>query len=273
MVLGAVLYAPDSNSVEYGVQFVGLDPYPPDDVVHWFKLVKATVFASGGAGVYYMPTFEQSAAARTNADPSEPDERGVFRAFQKVYASFYNDDAFLERVRHGVDEARVGMGILVHHSFPDEEEIANGVATLRYALTPNGTQITGGELVSQPGATSVTNPDGSAIPEVVALDWTPFTLTLTLTQRSSLVPLGGSVMGWQGEYWAFLDLFTRIGDSFHQFYPAKKNFYLDFEYKKDANLGLVVKQVRQIPDPTTTNSMVGYLIDEATTHQLLLSNL
>src|SRR5439155_1456643 len=68
VVLGAVLYPPDSNSVEYGVQFVGLDPYSPEEIVHWFKLVKATVYASGGAGVFYMPTFEQSVSARTNAD-------------------------------------------------------------------------------------------------------------------------------------------------------------------------------------------------------------
>jgi len=83
------------------------------------------------------------------------------------------------------------------------------------------------------------------------------------------VPLGGYVMGWPGEYWAFMSLFNTIGDGFHQFYPAKKNFYLDFEYKKDANLGLVVKQVRQIPDPTTTNSTVAYLVDEPTTYCVL----
>lgn len=32
-VLGAVLYPPGSSFLEYGVQFVGLDPYPPEDVV------------------------------------------------------------------------------------------------------------------------------------------------------------------------------------------------------------------------------------------------
>ena len=224
-----------------------------------------------GAGLYdsfsgcLLDDLDSDTTGPSQCDPAEPDERGVFRALQKVYASFYNDDAFLERVRHSVDEAKVGMGVLAHHSFPDEEELANGVATLRYALTSTGTEITSGELVTQAGATSVTNPDGSAIPEVVTFD-----RTLIRTQRSSLVPLGGGyVMGWPGEYWAFMRLFTTVGDNFHQFYPAKKNFYLDFEYKKDANLGLVVKQVRQIPDPTTTNSTVGYLIDQPTTYGVL----
>ena len=33
-------------------------------------------------------------------DGTEPNERGVFRAIKKVYASFYNDNALLERLRH-----------------------------------------------------------------------------------------------------------------------------------------------------------------------------
>ncbi|UCC23159.1 MAG: hypothetical protein JSW23_03650, partial [Planctomycetota bacterium] len=63
-------------------------------------------------------------------DPNEENERGVFRAIRKVFASFYNDNAYLERLRHEVNEGEVGMALLVHHSFPDEYELANGVATL-----------------------------------------------------------------------------------------------------------------------------------------------
>ena len=64
-------------------------------------------------------------------DPNEDGERSVFRAIRGVFASFYNENAFLERLRHGVEEAEAGMAVLVHHSFPDEIELANGVATLR----------------------------------------------------------------------------------------------------------------------------------------------
>ncbi|NIP95546.1 MAG: hypothetical protein GWO24_19720, partial [Akkermansiaceae bacterium] len=56
----------------------------------------------------------------SHCDPSKDNERGVFRAMRKVYASFYNLNAFIERLRHGVDESQVGMAILVHYSFPDE---------------------------------------------------------------------------------------------------------------------------------------------------------
>jgi hypothetical protein len=63
-------------------------------------------------------------------NPTEPNEHGVFRAIRKVYASFYNEGAFNERRRRLVREDEVGMALLVHHSFPDEIERANGVVLL-----------------------------------------------------------------------------------------------------------------------------------------------
>ena len=204
----------------------------------------------------------------SHCDPTEEEERGVFRAMQKVYASFYNDNAFLERLRHRVDEAKVGMGLLVHHSFPDEVELANGVATLQYRygfFVTNYLVNMAGDLVTQLGAESVTNPDGTASPEVVDGAHYGSFLGVTLKQRSSRVPLGAYVLEWDEEYLAFLELFKRVGDDFLEFYPAKRNFHLDFEYKKDVNMGLVVKQVREIPNPNTTNQTIGFLIDEPTT--------
>src|SRR6185436_13670373 len=95
----------------------------------------------------------------------ESSERGVFRAIRRVYASFYNDNAYLERLRHNVPESQVQMGMLVHHSFPDPLEMANGVATL--AFQSSYAQIS---LVTQIGATSVTNPSDGSIPEEVDID-------------------------------------------------------------------------------------------------------
>ncbi|HWH68150.1 MAG TPA: PEP/pyruvate-binding domain-containing protein, partial [Candidatus Sulfotelmatobacter sp.] len=74
VVLGSVLYPPGSDYppttlfAEYGVQFVGMDPYTPEEIGRWFELVKATVYASNGATAYYLPAFEQSEMARTNAE-------------------------------------------------------------------------------------------------------------------------------------------------------------------------------------------------------------
>ncbi len=219
-----------------------------------------------GAGLYdsysgcLLDDLDGDTTGPSACDPTENNERGVFRAIQRVYASFYNDNAFLERLRHGVDESKVAMGVLVHHSFPDEEELANGVATLdcRYG----GFTFITGPIVTQLGAESVTNPDGTSTPEVVDYFRSGNLVGVDLRQRSSLVPLGAFVMNWEADYRGFGNLFKTVADGFHALYPAKSRFYLDFEFKKDVNLGLVVKQVREIPNPATTNRTVPYLINE-----------
>ncbi|HYG36515.1 MAG TPA: PEP/pyruvate-binding domain-containing protein, partial [Clostridia bacterium] len=220
-----------------------------------------------GAGLYdsysgCLPDdLDNDAAGPCRCELTEPEERGVFRAIQKVYASFYNDNAFLERLRHKVDETQAGMGVLVHHSFPDEEELANGVTTLQFTTTAYN-QILSGDMVSQLGADSVTNPQGTSIPEVVHVWADARYSNLFLVQRSSRVPLGGYVMEWQRNYGDFLRLFAAIGAGFHQNYPNKNSFLLDFEYKKDAISGLVVKQVREVPPPATNRLQSPFLIDE-----------
>ena len=57
----------------------------------------------------------------SHGDPNEPEERGVLRAIEKVFASFYNENAWLERLRHGVPEQDTGMAVLVHQNFPDQD--------------------------------------------------------------------------------------------------------------------------------------------------------
>ena len=219
-----------------------------------------------GAGLYdsfsgcLLDDLDGDTTGPSTCDPAENNERGVFRAIQRVYASFYNDNAFLERLRHGVDETKVAMGVLVHHSFPDEEELANGVATLDCRYT--GFTFTTGQIVTQLGAESVTNPDGTSTPEVVDYFRSGSIVGVDLRQYSSRVPLGAFVMNWEADYRGFGDLFKTVADGFHALYPAKSRFYLDFEYKKDVNLGLVVKQVREIPNPATTNRTTPFLIDE-----------
>ncbi|HMO66417.1 MAG TPA: PEP/pyruvate-binding domain-containing protein, partial [Verrucomicrobiota bacterium] len=199
----------------------------------------------------------------SRCDPAEPRERGVFRALRKVYASFYNDNAYLERLRRGVDEAVVGMALLVHHSTPDEIELANGVAT----ITVNrqwGARHLGGDLVTQAGAVSVTNPDTTARPERVrGSASSPADLWLDLVDRSALVPLGGHVLAWPAEYrqlWALLDAAAR---AYEAEFPAKPELLLDFEYKKVAPAGrLSVKQIREVPRPDAAPVTPAWLLGD-----------
>jgi hypothetical protein len=201
-------------------------------------------------------------------DPNEENERGVFRAIRKVFASFYNDNAYLERLRHYVNEDEVGMALLVHHSFPDEYELANGVATLEKEESDPNRYIV---LVTQDGATSVANPSDGSIPEEVSVVYVSSPRIYPKLERgSNLVMLGATVMDWQDDYNDLSRLLVAAADEFEQV-TGKSTYILDFEYKKLSPGGavipaggLVVKQIRQIPStgniPTTTTP---FLINES----------
>ncbi|HCO95536.1 MAG TPA: hypothetical protein DIU00_16575, partial [Phycisphaerales bacterium] len=192
-------------------------------------------------------------------DESDNSERGVFRAIRKVFASFYNDNAFLERLRHGVNEADVGMALLVHHSFPDQIELANGVATMdknRETWTAN--------VVCQKGAVSVTNPPDDAFPEEVRIEMTHFQGAYPwLLQRSSLVPLReNTVLEWEQEYIELYELLVSAAEQYCQA-VQKDDIVLDFEFKKVAPEGkLIIKQIREIPQPGSAEYTTPYMLSE-----------
>jgi len=199
-------------------------------------------------------------------DPSKSDERGVFRAIRKVFASFYNDNAFLERLRHGVSENDVGMAILVHHSFPDETELANGVATFT-----KGEWNTDIKLVTQTGAVSVTNPEDGSVPEEVSVYTSSYDDSIypSLIQPSNLMQLGAKVMAWEDDYTDLSRMLVSIAEAFEK-ETGKTLYTLDFEYKKITPDGkLVVKQVREIPQPGTTRNITPFIISEPTEYCVL----
>ncbi len=204
-----------------------------------------------GAGLYdsfsgcLLDDLDANTSGPSHCDSSKSKERGVFRAIRKVFASFYNENAFLERLRHGVNESDVGMALLVHHSFPDPLELANGVATLEIQRAEDGERQVRATLVTQWGAVSVANPDSTVLPEVVEFDGTQ----LDWTAASSLVPAGKTVMEWEVDYRDLLALLDRAAQAFETSFEENDHLLLDFEYKKMAESGLVVKQIRMIPQP------------------------
>jgi Pyruvate phosphate dikinase, AMP/ATP-binding domain len=184
----------------------------------------------------------------SHCDPEKSKERGVFRAIRKVFASFYNENAFLERLRHGLSEDKVGMAVLVHHSFPDEIELANGVAVLEV-----GAYSTSIEFATQEGAVSVANPEPGLIPEEVraTVSFSSDEIYLRLGGYSNLVPLGQTVMAWKNDYEDLARLLVQAATQYEQD-TDRTPHQLDFEYKKIAPTGeLVVKQIRPIPRPST----------------------
>ncbi len=210
-----------------------------------------------GAGLYdsYSGCLEDDLDADSSGpsrcDAAEPKERGVFRAMRKVYASFYNENAFLERLRHGVDETQVGMGILVHYSSPDPDELANGVALLAIAKT-GGTRQASAKIATQLGAESVTNPDPAKRPETVTAAYVGTNVAdavLTLVATSSLTTNGAPVMPWEDDYRILLGQLDAATRAYEDYYPEKTAFELDFEFKRlvPGNVGL--KQIRAVPHP------------------------
>lgn len=196
-------------------------------------------------------------------DPTEAKERGVFRAIQRVFASFYNDNAFLERLRHRIDESQVAMGVLVHYSTPDEQELANGVAQVAYQAARFGPPTLYGDLVTQAGAVSVTNPDGGAVPERVRVS---ATWVETPSQRSSLVPLGTTVLANPSDYTLLFGLMQKVHTAYSQLTGASTSpgALLDFEYKKVRPARLLIKQVRELPQPASA-PVDPFLVNEPST--------
>ncbi len=219
-----------------------------------------------GAGLYdsfsgcLADDMDHDTAGPCACDPAEAGERGVFRAIRRVFASFYNDNAFLERLKHDVNEAQVGMALLVHHSFPDEIELANGVATMQKADGPDWSV----NLVSQKGAVSVTNPPLDAVPEEVRIEagfQGPSSWVIT---RSSLVSLReNTVLTWEAEYIQLYELLVAAAQRYGE-ETQRDDVTLDFEYKKTAPGGtLILKQIREIPRPGQAEYATPFLPAQA----------
>jgi hypothetical protein len=258
-------FSPEAESAVLGVLQEGQYGF---DASAKIKFRSSTNMEDGdrftGAGLY--DSFSGCLADELDADdlgpsicdPTENNERGVFRAIRKVFASFYNLNATIERLRYSIDENQVGMAILAHHSFPDAIELANGVGTLD---RPPGQSRTG-LLVTQAGASSVTNPEPGAVPEEVSYFVVGSTVYPTLESHSNLVQLGAAVMDFPTEYVALVDLLTAVAVEFEQS-TGLGDFTLEFEYKKTApDDDLVVKQIRQIPEDDTVPSVTPFLINE-----------
>jgi hypothetical protein len=188
-------------------------------------------------------------------DPTEDGERGVFRAIRRVFASFYNENATLERLRLGVNEDEVGMAILVHHSTPDDIEMANGVVTGTWSKPPSYSLYGfDGTLVSQPGAASVANPDGSGTPEEIAYSQFQNSVpVLWRLQGSSLLRLGEYVMQWDSDYLQLAGLIFQAVQGYAAIVTNKPALRLDLEFKKVSPGVLEVKQIREVPQLTVTN--------------------
>lgn len=190
----------------------------------------------------------------SHCDPNENNERGVLRAIKKVFASFYNDHAFLERLKYNIHENDVGMAVLIHPSSPDRLELANGVADLTVSVTPDNQLQSKLRLVSQVGPNSITNPTDSHLPEIVIHDKN----TWSIDQRSTLTEPNQQVLTFPDEYMELHNLMLKAAQDYilQRQMSAPQNspithVHLDLEFKKLTPDHLQIRQIRAIPTTFT----------------------
>ncbi len=194
-----------------------------------------------GAGLYDSET----------GVPSVPsgETDSVEWAVKKVWSQVWNPRAYEEREYFSMRHLDVGMALLVHANFPEEE--SQGVA-----ITNNPFDASGLEpafyVNGQVGNVDVVTPDLGTLPEAYLHYFSSPGQPILYTQRSSLVDEGGTVLAPEQTY--------RLGvalDAIHKYfvpaYGAAGGWYaLEVDWKFDdkrtpGEPSLFIKQARPYP--------------------------
>ncbi len=196
-----------------------------------------------GAGLYTSKSGQPG-------DPLYP----VLDAVREVWSSVWYFRAYEEREYRGIDHTAVGMALLVHPSFPDEE--ANGVALTanifdRQCLEP------GFYINVQLGEASVVQPDFGVTTDQFIYMYEQTGQPSVWLSHSSLVPAGSTVLT-RAQTYALGKGLKAVHDYFAAAYgppqgaePCEYFYAMDVEFKFDAPVGeeptLVIKQARPHP--------------------------
>jgi pyruvate,water dikinase len=195
-----------------------------------------------GAGLYWSES----------GDPLNPAEP-VLDAVKRVWSSVWFFRAFEERSFRGIDHAQVGMALLVHRAFNDED--ANGVA-----FTANPYDTTGLEpgfyVNVQVGENSVVRPDPGTITDQFIYQYDLPGQPILFLGHSNLVPEGETVLTTTETYYLGAGL-KRVHDYFRPAYGPPPDdpfawYAMDVEFKfavapGDTVSRVVIKQARPAP--------------------------
>ena len=183
-----------------------------------------------GAGLYKSV----KATAREKDLPSDE--------IRKVWASVWSFKAFEERTLWNINHMSVQMAVAVHEAYPDE--VANGVI-----ITQNiaDYSVAGIYANIQVGETSITNPEGGELPEIISIIPSPPPargVQSVLLQHSSLCP--DSLILTDGEIYSLYQFVLKIQNRFAVLYNVYSDaLALDIEFKvMGEDRKLIFKQVR-----------------------------
>ena len=172
-------------------------------------------------------------------------EDTVEDAIREVWASVWFFKAFEERSYRGIDHLAVGMALLSHRAFPEEE--ANGVA-----LTNNPYDQTGLNpafyINAQLGGESVVLPPAGVTTDQILVFWEQQGQPVVYLKRSNLVAPGANVLTTT-QLFALADALDKIHEYFRASYGADSPWYaMDIEWKFEGEPGeeprLFIKQAR-----------------------------
>jgi hypothetical protein len=190
-----------------------------------------------GAGLY----------TSKSGDPNDPDYP-IEDAIREVWASLWNFRAYEERAYYTIPHEDIGMALLVHRSFPDEE--ANGVA-----ITANIYDTTGLEpgfyVNVQEGEESVVLPDAGVTTDQFISYFTLPGQPIVFMAHSNLIDEGETVLT-TAETYTLGTALDAIHWYFFEVYGGGVGFYgMDVEFKFDdegeGTPTLWVKQARPYP--------------------------
>ncbi len=183
-----------------------------------------------GAGLYKSV----KATAREKDLPSDE--------IRKVWASVWSFKAFEERTLWNINHMSVQMAVAVHEAYPDE--VANGVI-----ITQNiaDYSVAGVYANIQVGETSITNPEGGELPEIISIIPSPPPqrgVQSVLLQHSSFSP--DSLILTDGEIYMLYQMVMQIQNRFAVLYNVYSDaLALDIEFKvMGEDRKLIFKQVR-----------------------------
>jgi hypothetical protein len=191
-----------------------------------------------GAGLYRSKSGDPN-------DPSDPVEEAII----KVWASLWSDRAYEEREFYSINHRNIGMALLCHRSFPDEN--ANGVA-----ITNNIYDISGLEpafyINVQEGEESVVFPEAGVTTDQIIYYFDLPNQPAVYIQHSNLIPEGETVLT-DRELHELGSALSALHSYFYPVYGNNGGFYgMDTEFKFDENpvtgqMQLYFKQARPYP--------------------------
>jgi len=201
--------------------------------------------APGSAGA-------EPAAADCGLPPDQ--SLDLFDALRRVFASLYDDHAFMARLRLGVDEGQVGVGALLHPAAAEDVAAAGAVLYREQGFSRELA------VAVQRGAEGVRVPAPGAVPEVALGYIYSFGTYFFFERPSNQVVLGETVLAWDSDYLALAGVLAAVAQGYAAGLPAGAHFMLDFDFSADAKGALGVHRVRPVPLPDRAMKVPTYLL-------------